>query len=103
MSIHKIGSDLIRPAGSRGPHGTSESSKRADTEEVQRVERADRVEISAEGRELATRLLAQDSTLSKSERASVSARIEDAFYDDHEVAEAVAERLFASGDLDLSS
>lgn len=99
MSIHKIGSDLVRPAGPKGPdHAAASGSKHADGEEPRRVDRADRVDISAEGRELAARLT-EGEELSRTDRAR--ARMERGYYDDPSVAQAVAERLIDSGDLDI--
>jgi hypothetical protein len=99
MSIHKIGSDLIRPSGPNGTRRGSGSSKQADTEELRRIERADRVDISAEGRELAAQLVEERNGLTKSRTAVIENRLEQGFYDDPPVAEKVAARLLASGDL----
>jgi anti-sigma28 factor (negative regulator of flagellin synthesis) len=99
MSIHKIGSDLIRPAGGREPVRGSASSEHADSEELRRVDRADRVEISAEGRELAAQLLREGEALTESRAEMIRSRIENGFYNDPSVAQNVAERLLATGDL----
>ena len=45
MSIHKIGSDLVRPPGPEGPSRASASSNGDGVEEGRNVPRADRVEI----------------------------------------------------------
>ena len=101
MSIHKIGSDLIRPAGPNGSRRASTSSKQADPEELRRIERADRVEISAEGQELAAQLVDEGDGLMRSRSAVIRSRLEEGFYNDPMVAKRVAARLVASGDLDI--
>lgn len=102
MAIQKIGSDLIRPTGAEGHRDATAAAKPAQTDEVQRVARADRVEISAEGRELAAQMAQGHSEgLSASRMSQIQERIEQAFYERPTIAERIAERLLISGDLDL--
>ena len=93
MSIHKIGSDLVRPLPSKE---TSQAERKAEGESngsPARKARTDHVGFSAEG--LAMAELAQSDRLS-----TVQARITNGFYDDPQVADEVARRLLLSGDLD---
>lgn len=95
MSIHKIGSDLVRPTGPKGPERVSASSDDDGGEEGARVPRADSVEISLEGRALAA--LQVDS--GRPTQAEIQIRIDSGFYGQPEVAEEVARRIAESGDL----
>ena len=101
MTIHKIGSDLVRPSGPKGPQRGSTSSTNGDSEEVRRVERADRVEISPEGRELAAQLLSESSEPAGGRQDVIAVRLGHGYYNDPAVAKDVAGRLLASGDLDV--
>lgn len=101
MSIHKIGSDLIRPSGPKGPRGGPVSSDQAETEEVRRVDRADRVDISNEGREMAARLASEAEGVSESREKKIEHRIGTRFYNEPSVAAVVADRLLSSGDLGI--
>lgn len=96
MSIHKIGSDLIRPLPSKE---TGPAERKADGESKgspARKSRTDQVGFSPEGLALAE--LAQSDRLE-----TIQARIANGFYDDAQVAGEVARRLIASGDLDILS
>ena len=95
MSIHKIGSDLVRPTGPKSPTRISASSDDGGAEEGSRPARADRVEISSEGRALAA--LQVDSA--RPTQAEIQIRIGSGFYHQPEVAEEVARRIAESGDL----
>ncbi len=100
MSIHKIGSDLVRPPRSNDlQRGSASSKKKAGSEELVRVARADRIEISAEGRELAAEAAENGSSVAESRNEAISSRVESGFYNDPAVVEKVADRLLASGDL----
>lgn len=101
MSIDKIGSNLIRPLRSDGPTRTSVSSD-GDSDEPKRVERADRVEISDRGRELAAGSL-DSAAEARTSTDTVRGRIDSGFYNDPAVVEKVASRLISSGDLDVTS
>ena len=93
MSIHKIGSDLVRPPGPKGP---SRASSNGDgVQEGRQVPRGDRVEISPEGRVLAG--LQVDG--GRATEAEIQNRIGSGFYDQPEVAEEVARRIHEGGDL----
>lgn len=101
MSIHKIGSDLVRPLRTEGPtHSATAADK--DSDELKRVERADRVEISDRGRELAASSL-ESAAEARAPQETVKSRIESGFYNDPAVVEKVASRLIMSGDLDITS
>ena len=96
MSINKIGSDLIRPFGPKGARSSSGDSRVGDpVEETSRAPRADRVEISQEGRELAAQ-----AGLGEARSAEIRERIDSGFYNDPQVVDQVARRVFASGDLE---
>ena len=95
MSIHKIGSDLIRSPGPKGPTRASASSHNNGVEEGRHLPRTDRVEISSEGRVLAS--LQIDS--GRPTEAEIRNRISSGFYDQPEVAEEVARRIYEGGDL----
>lgn len=102
MSIHKIGSDLIRPHGARGVRDAASEERSPGARENaanpnQRSERSDRVQISAEGRELAARIL--DGAASETRLEDIRARIERGYYDDPVVVEETARRILESGDL----
>lgn len=99
MSIHKIGSNLIRPLRTENP---KHSSTAADSDELKRVERADRVEISDRGRKLAASSL-DSAAEAREPLETVRGRIDSGFYNDPAVVEKVAGRLIASGDLDITS
>ena len=93
MSIHKIGSDLVRPIPSKS---TEQAERKTDGESSgspARKARGDQVGFSAEG--LAMAELAHSDRL-----ATIEARIANGFYDDPQIADEVARRLIASGDLD---
>ena len=98
MSIHKIGSDLIRPFG---PKRTSaaESTGADSSEDAQRAPKADRVELSREGLELAAQIASEADGLSPAREAQIRERLESGFYNDPEIVDQVAQNLFASGDL----
>lgn len=98
MSIHKIGSDLIRPSGAGGAKRGS-GSPEGEGAELARVARADRVDISAEGLELAAQLERESEGLSEGRRKAITARLANGFYNDPPTAKQVAERLQLSGDL----
>ena len=95
MSIHKIGSDLVRPTGPKGPTRASASSHDDGVEEGRIVPRTDRVEISSEGRVLA----ALQVEGGRATEAEIQDRIGSGFYDRPEVAEEVARRISEAGDL----
>jgi len=92
MSIHKIGSDLVRPLPARRA-GDAEAKPEAKPGQGQAPKgRSDQVGFSAEGLAMAE--------FSQSERlATIEARIANGFYDDPQIADEVARRIIASGDL----
>ena len=95
MSIHKIGSDLVPPPGPKGPTRASDSSEDDGGEEGRSVPRHDRVEISSQGRVLAALAVGGG----RPTEAEIQNRIVSEFYDQPEVAEEVARRIFEGGDL----
>lgn len=95
MPINRIGSDPIRPSGTKpSPHGkrASEADGRSDQP------RSDRVEISEAGRDLAAKRLENSGEMTESRRAMIQERIARGFYNDGSIAESVAERLIESGE-----
>ncbi|RMH11884.1 MAG: hypothetical protein D6701_14385 [Gemmatimonadetes bacterium] len=95
MTIDRIGADILRAdRANRQDDARSHEGKDA-AREVTRAERTDRVEISAEGRALA----ASEGALSPERLVAIRARLENAFYDQPEIAGEVARRILASGDL----
>lgn len=101
MSIHKIGSDLVRPLPEResGAHGRK--SGRDVIASSARTERGDQVGFSAEGLALADKAGAAEGSLPSERFEAIRQRIAHGAYDDPAVAEEVARRLLASGDLAL--
>jgi anti-sigma28 factor (negative regulator of flagellin synthesis) len=93
------GSDLRRTEQARGSDGRVTAPG-----PVGRAERADRVDISSEGRAQAledARRNALPAARGSDRLDEIRARIEAGTYDTPEVAEEVARKLLASGDLDL--
>lgn len=108
MTVHKIGSDQIRPATGLRPAGPGASREgvgrdggAAPGSGEARPARADEVEISTEGRALAARMLGSDTSPAR-DLDLVRSRIERGHYDAPEVAEEVGRRLLASGDLETA-
>lgn len=100
MSIHKIGSDIIRPFG---PKGTNPDGRKAEAETDSRpskAPRADQFGFSSEALALAERAVKVEEGLSAERLAEIESRIADGFYDSPEVVNEVARRLVDSGDLD---
>lgn len=101
MSIHKIGSDLVRPlprsdVGAGGGKGSAQGAGSR-----QRPERADRVGFSEEGLALAAQARGEADEAAGQRLETIRQRIAGGFYDDPAVAEEVARRLLASWDLDV--
>lgn len=92
MSIHKIGSDLVRPLPARRPGDLEAKPEGKPGHAPAARARSDQVGFSAEG--LAMAEFAQSDRL-----ATIEARIANGFYDDPQVADEVARRIMASGDL----
>ena len=90
MSIHEIGSDLVRALGPKDAREPDSSKRRRDAGEPQPAARSDSVEISAAGRELAAGAARMD---------EIHDRIDIGYYDLPAQAEELARRLIASGDL----
>ena len=99
MSIHKIGSDLIRPFG---PKRSEAAERKADGEsqDSKRAERVDQVGFSAEGLALAGLVQNVETDVSAERISNIEARIANGFYEEPEIAEEVARRVLDSGELD---
>ncbi|HSW28471.1 MAG TPA: hypothetical protein VLH75_03160 [Longimicrobiales bacterium] len=100
MSIHKIGSDLVRPLPERGGAQGRKAQWEPAAQEG-RPGRADHVGLSPEGLALARGAPEAAPALSEERLEVLRQRVAGGFYDDPPVAEEVAHRLLASGDLDL--
>ena len=99
MSIHKIGSDLIRPFTPKGTRATEQKKDGDASPRPGRSERADRVGFSAEGLALAAQAQGTEKELSPERLADIESKVADGFYHTPEVADEVARRVLASGDL----
>jgi hypothetical protein len=99
MSIHKLGSDLIRPRGAAPTSADGPSPSRKKGADAAATHRADRVELSQEGLELAARLAEAAPGLGDTRRATIRERIDRGFYGEPFVAEAIASRILQAGDL----
>ncbi len=98
MTINNIGSDSVRHEGSK----PTERAERGDdqqqaVQDVAQVERADRIDISVEGRALAA---ANAAGASPERLEQIRQRLESGYYDASQVADEVARGLLASGDLE---
>lgn len=98
MTINNIGSDGVRREGSI-PAEKMESGDDPQrvVQDIARVERADRIDISVEGRALAA---AGAAGVSPDRLEQVRERLANGFYDASQVADEVASGLLASGDLE---
>ncbi len=98
MTIINIGSDIVRHEGSKptqaAEHG--DGQQRA-VEDIARVERADRIDISVEGRALAA---ANAAGATPERLEQIRERLASGYYDASQVADEVARGLLASGDLE---
>ncbi|TVP45406.1 MAG: flagellar biosynthesis anti-sigma factor FlgM [Gemmatimonadales bacterium] len=105
MSMQPISGDILKGVGARRTEESRGAGPRVPlTSPVQRAERADRVEISQEGRAQAMKAARGEGGVSPlgSERLdNIRARIDDGTYDQPEVLEQVARKLLSSGDLGL--
>jgi|GEM_PF-3490220 len=106
MPIDRIGPDPLRPPDPRPARGTyrTEGEGTPPLGGTEAVSRADRVEISEEGRLLAARLDQASATTGGEVELpewiqSIRAKIAEGAYDTPEVIEDVARKLIASGDL----
>jgi hypothetical protein len=98
MRPDPIRSPDARPArGAQGPEGEGPAPVRG----AEAAGRADRVEISTEGRLLAARLETDPAgePLAPERAAEIRERIDSGIYDTPEVAAVVARRLLASGEV----
>lgn len=103
MSIHKIGSDLVRPLPQREGGLAGKKSSAEGPSPGGRPERADRVGFSEEGLALAAQGHIGTEELSPQRLDALRERIAGGFYDAPAVAEEVARRILASGDMELPS
>ena len=101
MSSHRIGSDLVRPVrllgARRAGAGTSEG-----VEETADIRRLDRIDISAEGRELSATYIDEAEMETESVLEQVRDRINDGFYNEQLVASELAYRLYTGGVVDVT-
>ncbi len=103
MTIRHVANDLIRPAGAGKASDVDGKKDKDAPSEVARVERADRVEISDQGRALAEQaepVAGAGQDLTPARAAAIQERIESGVYDRSDFAREVASRLLSSGDLD---
>lgn len=99
MGIDGAGSNISPRIGPRDVSEAERSERAVEgPKQIARIERADRVEISTAGRELA-RADEAGGPLGPERRAEILARLESGFYHSAEVAEQVAGALVARGDL----
>lgn len=103
MSIHKIGSDLVRPLPQREGRLAGNKVSAEGPSPRGRPERADRFGFSEEGLALATQGHLGTEEFSSLRLDAIRERIAGGFYDDPAVAEEVARRILASGEMDLHS
>jgi len=99
MSIHRIGSDLIRPPKAKlGAEDSRASTKSARSDGAAGPDRGDRVEISDAGRALAAKI-ADAEKAAEARLEIIRDRLAEGLYHEPSVAENVAQRLVESGDL----
>ena len=91
MTVHNIGSGFIRSIDAKDAQEADRQGKDGKSGSSVRTERADQVGLSAAGLALAAKA------------SEIEARIADGVYDDPAMAEEVARRILASGDLDLDA
>ena len=99
MSIHKIGSDLVRPLPLKANGAAGRREDRDTSAPHGRPERTDQAGFSPEGLALAEQTGGRAQELSAERLGSLRQRIAQGFYEDPAVAEEIARRLLASGDL----
>ena len=98
MTIINIGSDIVGHEGSKPTQAAErDDSKQLVVQDVARVERADRIDISVEGRALAA---ANAAGASPERLEQIRERLASGYYDASQVADEVARGLLASGDLE---
>ena len=98
MTINNIGSDSVRHEGSKPTQGAERvDDQQRVIQDLARVERADRIDISVEGRALAA---AGAAGVSPERLEQIRERLAGGFYDASQVADEVARGLLASGDLE---
>jgi len=103
MTINHVLPSQIRASGVQRPKGEDDSRVSKDPDESPSRGRTDSVEISPEGRVLASRSqgAGEGQALSPERLEEVRGRIHDGTYDSPEVAEDVARQILRSGDLVL--
>lgn len=99
MSIHKVGSGLLRSLAPRVVNGEERGAAPRDEPGDARSARSDEVQISAQGRELAAQASASGASLSQARIDEIRDRIERGHYDEPAVAETVARRMLERGDI----
>ncbi len=104
MTIYDMVPGHLRAGGPLRVRELEGSSKKEGPKEAALVERADKVEISEEGRVLASRSQMAGEAggdLPPERLGEIQGRMEDGTYDSPEVALEVARIIFESGELDL--
>ena len=102
MTIKRIPSHVVRPAGAGGVAGADGKKDKEGPGDVGRVERTDRVEISEQGRALAEQIAPAEGAGEEhtaAREATIRERIADGTYNRSDTAAEVAERILLSGDL----
>ncbi len=102
MTIYDLVPGHLRGGGAVRPKEAEGAPRRDRVGSIGAPDRADKVEISAEGKALAAQQLqAEERTegLSPERLEVIRRRMEDGTYDSPQVAEAVARKLLDSGDL----
>ena len=98
MTIINIGSDIVRHEGSKPTQAAErDDDQQRAVQDIARVERADRIDISVEGRALAA---ANAAGASPERLEQIRERLASGYYDASQVADEVARGLLASGDLE---
>ncbi len=103
MTIYDLVPSHLRSGGPIRPGEADGSSRKEGPKGVAAAERGDKVEISQEGRAMASRSrLAEEAGggLAPERLEEIQRRMDDGTYDSPEVAEEVARQLIRAGDLD---
>ena len=104
MTINHLLPSQSRANGIQRPKGEGDSKVKKDSSDSAPKGRADKVEISPEGRVLSSQdhgSIEEGGILSQDRLDAVLQRVDDGTYDSPEVAEEVARQILSSGDLEL--
>lgn len=100
MSVNSIGATPTGPLGRKGRSQVEKHSEGDASPSRSRTSRTDSVGFSPEGLALAEQARSAAEGLAPERFAAIEERIANGFYDEPSVAEAVANRILDSGDLD---